>query len=235
MKLFENIETIFVDLDDTIWDFTANSKVTMKEVFHRHSLQKQCAYEKFIECYLKHNSELWKLYHHGKIEKQFLVCERFRVSFEECGIKYENEDFPKMFNEDYLNTIVKCHQTVEGAKELLDYLTSTRKVHVLSNGFKNLQYKKLLSGGLEGYISELVLSDDIDVTKPNKKLFDYALTRVNGKPETTVMIGDDYDADICGAHNAGWKTIFFNRKGFKPESTVADLTVEKLLDIKDYL
>ncbi len=87
------------------------------------------------------------------------------------------------------------------------------------------------SGGLDKYISELVLSDDINVTKPDKRLFDYALQRVGGDAETTVMIGDNYDADILGAINAGWRTVFFNKRGEQIEDNRADLTVTALVDI----
>ncbi len=233
--MFENIKTVFVDLDDTIWDFTANSKVAMKQVYAKYGLEKQCPYDVFIECYLRHNTELWTLYHHGKITKDFLISERFRVAFEECSISFPDETFPAKFNNDYLETIVQCDKIVDGAKELLEHLNRRGKVYVLSNGFKNLQYRKLVSGGLDGYISKLVLSDDIGVTKPDRRLFDYALEVVGGQADSTVMIGDNYDADILGAFNAGWKTVFFNRTGLQPEPNVADLTVTSLLEILKYL
>lgn len=233
--MFENIKTVFIDLDDTIWDFTANSKVAMKQVYAKYGLEAQCPYDVFIECYLRHNAELWTLYHHGKITKDFLIAERFRVAFEECSITFPDETFPAMFNNDYLETIVLCNKIVDGAKELLEHLNRRGEVYVLSNGFKNLQYRKLKSGGLEGYISKLVLSDDIGITKPDRRLFDYALEVVGGQADTTVMIGDNYDADILGAANAGWKTVFFNRTGLQPEPNVADLTVTSLLEIPKYL
>lgn len=235
MGLFHNIRTVFVDLDDTLWDFTANSKVAMREVYYRYGLERQCSYDRFIECYLRHNAELWDLYHHGKISKEFLVSERFRIVFEECGMSFPDENFPVLFNAEYLETIVKCDKLVDGAIDLLSRLTERGDVHVLSNGFKNLQYRKLRSGGIERYISQLILSDDIGVTKPDRRLFDYALQKVGGNADTTVMIGDNYDADILGANNAGWHTIYFDRNGLDPQPNVADLTVSNLRDILKYL
>lgn len=233
--IFKDIKTIFIDLDDTIWDFTANSKVAMRSVYEAYGLSEQCPYDKFIEVYLHHNEELWSLYHHGKISQGFLKSERFRVSFADCGIEFSNPELPTQFDYEYLETIVKQTQVVEGAYDLLSHLTKRGEVHVLSNGFKNLQHRKLKSGGLDGYISKLILSDDIGITKPDRRLFDYALTQVGGEAGTTLMIGDNYDADILGAINAGWHTVFFNRKGIVPEPDRADLTVGKLTEIIPYL
>lgn len=227
-SLFNNIETIFIDLDDTIWDFTANSKIAMRIVYNKYGLQEQCPYEHFEKVYFSINSELWEQYHHAQITKEYLKRERFSRSFRECGIVYEE---PEKFDFEYLETIVQQSNIVPGALELLQHLTLKFKVHVLSNGFSNLQYRKLQSGGLDKYITEIVLSDDINITKPDKRLFDYALSRVNGIAESTLMIGDNYDADILGAINAGWRTIYFNRKGINPGPNLADLTVVNLEDI----
>lgn len=235
MKKFDDIKTVFIDLDDTIWDFTANSKVAMRMVYDKFGLNEQCPYEAFIDCYLKHNSELWTLYHHGKISKDFLVTERFRVSFEECGIKFDDASLPAEINNEYLETIVTLEKVVDGAPELLSHLKERGPVYILSNGFKNLQYRKLKSGKLDGYIDKLVLSDDINVTKPDRRLFDYALEVVGGSAETTVMIGDNYDADIMGAHNAGWKTIFFDRTNCETPGNVFDLRVTELKEIIKFI
>lgn len=232
MKRFDDIYTIFVDLDDTIWDFTANSKVALKAVYERYQLDNQCSYDVFIKEYLLINEQLWSLYHHGKIEKDFLKRERFRASFERCGIICES---PERFDYDYLETIVTLKNVVAGAPKLLQHLKKRGSVNVLSNGFANLQFRKLQSAGLDRYIDLMVLSDDIGVTKPDKRLFDYALEKAKANAETTLMIGDNYDADILGAYNAGWKTIFFNRRGENIGNNVADLVVQSLEEIIPYL
>ena len=232
MKRFDDIRTIFVDLDDTIWDFTANSKVALKAVYERYQLDNQCSYDVFIKEYLLINEKLWSLYHHGKIEKDFLKRERFRASFERCGIICE---YPERFDYDYLETIVTLKKVVAGAPKLLQHLKKRGSVNVLSNGFANLQFRKLQSAGLDRYIDLMVLSDDIGVTKPDKRLFDYALEKAKANAETTLMIGDNYDADILGAYNAGWKTIFFNRRGESIGNNVADLVVQSLEEIIPYL
>ena len=146
-----------------------------------------------------------------------------------------DQDIPMRFNNDYLETIVLCDKVVDGAHHLLEHLHKRGPVYVLSNGFENLQYRKLRSGKLDKYIDRLILSDDINVTKPDRRLFDYALDAVGGEASTTVMIGDNYDADILGAKNAGWQTIFFDRTGSVANPEAADLTVVSLKEIERYL
>lgn len=229
---------IFIDLDDTIWDFTGNSKIALKEVMQKSVLKlTDEEYAKFLEAYLFKNNELWELYHYGKIEKDYLVTERFRYALAEINYKNDNiKGLSALLNESYLNTLAQLPTIVEGARELLEYLQKKYgKVGVLSNGFKGIQAMKLKSGGLDKYIDLLVLSDEIGITKPLRGIFDYAMNKRGVKPEEIVMIGDNYDADICGAKNAGWQTVFFNRKGVEVDGEAADATVNKLIEIKNIL
>lgn len=236
MKQFSQVKTVFIDLDDTIWDFSANSRVALTRVFHRYGLDKQCSCERFLAAYMPRNKMLWELYHHGKITKEYLKSERFRGTFEECGIQFDDPTIPLQFDEDYLEDIVTCSTLVDGARELLDYLSKRFAVNILSNGFAKLQRRKLRSGGVESLVAEIVLSDDIGVTKPDRRLFDYALERVGGNASTTLMIGDNYDADILGAKNAGWRAIYFNRSGsLLGAACCADAEVESLRMIPDLI
>ena len=112
---FKKIKTVFIDLDDTIWDFSANSKVAMKIVYEKYGLQRQCPYDDFIACYMPNNESLWTRYHHGEITKEYLKRERFRRSFEQCGIACND---PMLFDYDYLETIVTLKQVVDGVVTL---------------------------------------------------------------------------------------------------------------------
>ena len=108
--------------------------------------------------------------------------------------------------------------------------------YILSNGFQEVQLRKLRSSGIEHYIHHLVLSDDCGITKPLPGIFEYALKRTGAIAETTVMIGDNYDADVQGAKNAGWHTILFNIKNFDSNNVPdADVVVETLEEIKSIL
>lgn len=237
MADWANIKTVFVDLDDTLWWFTENSKVALRHVYDVYELGKWSpVYEQFRDIYAAKNLALWDLYHYGKIEKDYLVTERFRYTLEQIGIKEDLAELASKVNDEYLYFLSGQPLLVPGAEDLLKYLTEKYDVNILSNGFKEVQLRKLRSGGIEKYIHHLVLSDDCGITKPLRGIFDYALKRVGAEAETTVMIGDNYDADVQGAKNAGWNTVLFNIKGLDRSSVPdADVVVDYLEEIKQIL
>jgi putative hydrolase of the HAD superfamily len=179
---------------------------------------------------LEKNAELWHLYHYGKIEKDFLVTERFRYTLEKIGAKGNLEEMSKEIDEEYLRFLAEQKNLVPGALRLLEYLNERYDVHALSNGFKGIQQRKLESAGVRHLIDKVIISDDCGVTKPLRGIFDYALQQCGAEAESTVMIGDNMDADICGAVNAGWSAIYFDIKNMgKCEN--ADASVSTLEDV----
>lgn len=232
----KGIVTVFVDIDDTLWWFTENSKLALRHTFDAFDISSVCTYERFKEVYLKKNLELWNLYHHGLIDKDFLVNERFRFTLKECGYKGDVEKMCHLLDEEYLRFLALQPTTIPGARQLLEYLVAKGyDVNTLSNGFQGTQQQKLISGGLSDLIHRNVLSDDCGITKPQRGIFDYALEQCGADAATTVMIGDNPDADIKGAHDAGWRTIYFNIRGLEPIEDTADAVVASLDEIQQIL
>lgn len=232
----KGIVTVFVDIDDTLWWFTENSKLALRHTFDAFDISSVCTYERFKEVYLKKNLELWNLYHHGLIDKDFLVNERFRFTLKECGYKGDVEKMCHLLDEEYLRFLALQPTTIPGARQLLEYLVAKGyDVNTLSNGFQGTQQQKLISGGLSDLIHRNVLSDDCGITKPQRGIFDYALEQCGAEAATTVMIGDNPDADIKGAHDAGWRTIYFNIRGLEPIEDTADAVVASLDEIQQIL
>lgn len=232
----KGIVTVFVDIDDTLWWFTENSKLALRHTFDAFDISSVCTYERFKEVYLKKNLELWNLYHHGLIDKDFLVNERFRFTLKECGYKGDVEKMCHLLDEEYLRFLALQPTTIPGARQLLEYLVAKGyDVNTLSNGFQGTQQQKLISGGLSDLIHRNVLSDDCGITKPQRGIFDYALEQCGAEAATTVMIGDNPDADIKGAHDAGWRTIYFNIRGLDPIEATADAVVTSLDEIQQIL
>lgn len=232
----KGIVTVFVDIDDTLWWFTENSKLALRHTFDAFDISSVCTYERFKEVYLKKNLELWNLYHHGLIDKDFLVNERFRFTLKECGYKGDVEKMCHLLDEEYLRFLALQSTTIPGARQLLEYLVAKGyDVNTLSNGFQGTQQQKLISGGLSDLIHRNVLSDDCGITKPQRGIFDYALEQCGAEAATTVMIGDNPDADIKGAHDAGWRTIYFNIRGLYPIEGTADAVVTSLDEIQQIL
>lgn len=233
-NMLDGISTVFIDIDDTLWWFTENSKVAFRHTYDTMGIAEiEPCYERFHDIYLKENSRLWDLYHHGEIEKDYLVSERFRFVLDAVGYQGDCLALAAAMNEEYLSHLATLPLVVPGALDLVKRLSEQGlQVNVLSNGFKGVQQQKLASGGLLQYISHVVLSDDCGITKPQRGIFDYALKVTGANPETSVMIGDNPEADIQGAHEAGWKTIYFNLKNKPAIAGTADHEVASLDEIR---
>ena len=236
-SLFGGVKWVFIDLDDTLWDFSANSDVTLQKLYRNFEIFSLYypEYEEFDEAYHLKNSELWDLYHHGHIEQEYLKLERFRWLLVSKGYACGDVDeLSAAMNEWYWDELARCRELVDGAVDLLECLRERYLIGVLSNGFADVQYRKLLTSGLWRYVQRMVVSDEIGVQKPDRRIFDYALSEVGAVADEVIMIGDNPDADIYGAKSAGWRTIYFNRKG-KPSVSAADAEVASLGDVKAYL
>ncbi len=230
MRIMTPYRNIFIDLDDTIWDFNANSHTSLEMTYHDLSLSQIFPdYQAFSTAYYSKNKELWTLYHHGQITKDFLIVERFAYLFRTIGYPDPENSMAIRMNRHYLDTLARQKVLVPHAAELLEYLQRKNyRLFILSNGFMNVQQQKLQSAGIDSFFSRIVLSDEIGITKPARELFDFALRVTGSKASDTLMIGDNYDADIMGAANAGWGQIYFDRfhndiTGQKPQYTVYSL------------
>lgn len=228
---------IFIDLDDTIWDFTANSHVSLEIMYRDLDIARIYPdYDAFSSAYYAKNSELWALYHHGKIEKDFLIIERYAHLLRTIGYNDIDNRLAQRMNEYYLDTLAMQTQLVPYAIELLDYLTRRGyNLYILSNGFIEVQHKKLQSAGIEDYFERMVLSDEIGINKPDRRLFDYALEVTHSQAADTLMIGDNYDADILGAMQAGWGQIYFDRNHRGITTQEPQHTVHSLKEVMDIL
>ena len=228
----QGITTVFIDIDDTLWWFTENSKVALRHVFDAYQLHLMCPYEHFRDVYLKRNHELWQQYHHGLINKQFLIDERFRYTLAQCGYQGDANALCSALNEEYLRFLALQPLTLPHARSLLEYLVQKGyDVNTLSNGFAGTQQQKLRSAGILHFIHRNILSDDCGFNKPHPAIFTYALEQCHATAGTSVMIGDNPDADIMGAHQAGWRTIYFNLRGEAPQQDTADAEVNSLEQI----
>lgn len=231
-------KTLFIDLDDTIWDFRANSVQALRQVYGEFSLEREFAdYEQFRSLYMKANHELWEEYHHNRVTKDFLIVERFARPFRQAGSALGGDmSFIMSLNDRYLDVLAWQKLLVPGAVDLLDYLTDKGyPLYILSNGFAEVQSRKLQAGGIARYFKRLVLSDEIGITKPDRRLFDYALQVVGGTAADTVIVGDNYDADILGAMNAGWRAIYFNRDNLPVDGPRPHYMVTALEQLKAIL
>lgn len=204
------IEHIFFDLDHTIWDFDKNAQETLTELYHQYELKalglSSC--ETFIEKYTDNNQLLWADYHMGRISKETLRSQRFHKTFVEMGIAPER--VPHQFEADYVRFSPHKTNLFEGSEKVLAYLQKKYTLHIISNGFKETTLIKMDRCNLNPYFTNVIISEDVGVNKPDKAIFEYALQKAGAKKENSVMIGDSIEADIRGAQDYGIKAIFFN-------------------------
>lgn len=200
---------IFLDLDDTLWDFHANAKTVLIEMYEEQGLHRYFeSFDEYFRIYAKRNLELWELYGKGEITKEFLNVERFRHPLMQVGI--DNRPLAMETGNRFLEILPTRTELIPYAKELLDYLHPRYPLTIVSNGFVEVQYKKLESAGLNHYFKHIVLSESAGALKPDKRIFEYALGLNNANAHETIMIGDSYEADIRGAQNAGIDQIYLN-------------------------
>lgn len=229
----KNKKHIFFDLDHTIWDFDRNAEETLNELYTTYKLDelglKSCT--DFIAKYTENNHQLWADYHLGKITKDFLRAERFNKTFIELGI--HPDVVPHQFEDDYVSISPTKTNLFEGAENVLSYLQQKYKLHIISNGFKETTLTKMNLSGLNPYFSNVIISEDVGVNKPNPIIFEYALDKAKAFKEESIMIGDSLEADIYGALNFGMDAIFFNPlKKEKPENVKGEIIhLEELLHL----
>ncbi len=200
---------IFFDLDNTLWDFETNSFYAMKETFRHYKLdEKGVDFRFFFETYSKHNHQLWQDYRNGKVVKNELKRLRFQKTFTDLEI---NDIDSLEMNQFYLTEMPGQTYLIEGAVELLDYLKSKGYfLFIITNGFREVQHKKLEATGLKKYFTKVFISEDIKAPKPSKEIFEYALKSANAKKKRSLMVGDDPIVDIEGAFHFGMDTAWLD-------------------------
>ena len=231
------ITDIFLDFDDTLYDTHGNAVIALRELFDELQLGRWFPEPQvFYDEYWKANIDLWTRYSKGEITRDYLIVERFRRPLSAGVGLNPSVDFCLEASDRFLDFCSSKPGLVEGARELMDYLRAQGyRLHMCSNGFHEVQYKKLRACGLYDYFDTIILSEDAGVNKPALAFFDYALEQTKAQRETTLMIGDNFTTDILGAKRAGLATAYFNRYPDYPATEPVDYEVTSLKQLIDIL
>ncbi|WP_426490328.1 YjjG family noncanonical pyrimidine nucleotidase [Hymenobacter sp. 102] len=207
MKAYRHI---FFDLDHTLWDFEANADETLRHLFAEHNIGRHgVSVEKFIAVYSEVNHGLWRLYQSNKINQQQLRTVRFPRTFVQLGLR--EEDAPAGISEQFTDLLPQKSAVFPYTYEVLDYLRDKGyQLHLITNGFRDIQHVKLASSRLTDYFQEMVTSECCGHLKPDTRIFQHALERTGATAPESLMIGDNLECDVLGAYNAGLDQVYFN-------------------------
>jgi len=209
----EKYKDLFIDFDDTLYDTHGNAVIALAETFEAFRLDRYFDDpQTFYDAYWTANIDLWTRYSRGEITRDYLIVERFRRPLSVGNGLEVNENLCLEMSDRFLDFCSSKPGVVEGAHELMEHLRRRGyRMHMTSNGFHEVQYKKLAACGLRDYFDTIILSEDAGVNKPSPQYFDYALRQSGATRESTLMIGDNLQTDILGALNAGIDALLFNR------------------------
>lgn len=226
---------LFFDLDHTLWDFDANAKESLMELYFFFKLESKAigTFEQFYTIYLNHNATLWSRYEKGYITVEELKWKRMWRTL--LDFQIADEKLARDMSDYFLEILPTKKKVFDYTYEILNYLTQKKySLHLITNGFEKTQRLKLNSSGLAKYFDQVITSEISNSVKPKKEIFDYALKKTKGKIEESIMIGDSQDADILGAKNAGMDSIFVNHVN-APCSTAPTFTIQNLKELESIL
>jgi putative hydrolase of the HAD superfamily len=209
---------LFFDLDHTLWDFEANSRQTLEEMYHALLLKERGvhSFDDFFNRYIVHNDKLWERYRNGYIKVDELRWKRMWLTL--LDFKIGDEPLARKMDVLFLDALPTRKILFPYAIEILDYLAKKGySLHLITNGFEKTQLSKIENAGLSGYFGEVITSEGANSLKPHKEIFEYAFRKTGAAPAESIMLGDSIEADIQGAMNAGIDQVYVNHLGIEPE------------------
>lgn len=226
---------LFFDLDHTLWDFELNSKETMQELYLTHQLASIgiTDFDAFFTIYIAHNHRLWDRYSKGFIKQDELRWKRIYLSL--LDFKVSNEKLARDMSVDFLEILPTKKKLFPYTIEILTYLKNKDyKMHLITNGFESVQFKKINNANIAHFFNEVITSEASNSLKPQKEIFEYALKNAKAQLDQSIMIGDNESADIQGGINAGMDTIFVNHLQTVP-TVSATYTITHLKELESIL
>lgn len=228
--MFKHKKHLFFDLDHTLWDFDKNSGFAFDAIFKNQGFD--ISLQEFLNIYIPRNQHYWKLYQVNQISHQDLRYYRLKDVFDALNFEVSDEIIHQL-SDDYIKYLPEYNHLFDGAIELLDYLKPNYQLHIITNGFSEVQDKKLHNSNIGHYFETITNSELAGQKKPNPIIFDYALGIAKASKEESIMIGDSFEADILGALDFGIDAIFFNEN--KTEIKHDVYQVNHLLELKNIL
>lgn len=203
----EKVTDVFFDLDHTLWDFERNSALTFERILNANKVGVDL--QDFLKVYVPTNLVFWKRYREEKISKEELRYQRLKTVFDQLGHAV-SDDLIFLLSDEYIKYLSSYNHLFPNTIEVLEYLRPRYRLHIITNGFQEIQDKKLRNAQIEKYFDQVINSEMAGVKKPNPRIFELALQNAGTRAERSLMVGDSLEADIMGARAVGFHTIHFN-------------------------
>jgi len=226
------ITDIFFDLDHTLWDFEPNSDAAFEKLLKQHNINVSIV--DFIETYRPINHQYWDNYSRGIVTKAQVRKGRLIDTFEKLSATVSDEMIERLAD-DYLIFLREETRLFQGAISLLEYLQEKYKLHILTNGFNEVQSHKLKNAKIDFFFKTVTTSEEAGKLKPHPDIFNYALKKADVFAQHSVMIGDNLKTDILGAKNVGMFVIHFDPEQQNNIDREIIPKVNHLLQIKEIL
>lgn len=223
-------KAIFFDLDHTLWDFEKNSALAFETLLPKYNIAIKPA--DFLEIYVPANARYWKLYRDGEITQQQLRYGRLKDVFVALDYAIDDE-LLAVISDEYVRLLPTNNHLFDGAVEVLEYLKTKYSLHIITNGFHEVQDLKMKSANIHHYFETITNSENAGFKKPHPAIFEYALTAANAQKCDSIMIGDCIEADVQGALNCGLDAIYFNEHRLEAHPSITQ--VNHLLELKKLL
>lgn len=201
---------LFFDLDHTLWDFEQNSYLALESIYFEFDLRKYniLSTDHFIEVYNPINYSLWTAYRNGEIDAETVKYKRFQDTFKQFGVV--DEATTHKIKESYMNQLPFGGALMPNTIEMLTELHAEYKLHIVTNGFKEISNQKLKHSGITDYFHSVLSAEEVGVLKPNAKVFETALINNKARNTESLFIGDNLIADVQGAQKVGMDQVFYN-------------------------
>ena len=224
------VTDVFFDLDHTLWDFEKNSALTFERIFAIHNIEVPLKH--FLEVYVPINLAYWKLYREAKVTKEELRYQRLKKAFDQLDVILPDNLIHALSNA-YIDTLSTFNHIFKDTVEILEYLAPKYRLHIITNGFEEVQEKKMKNSGIHHFFDVIINSEMARVKKPDPKIFFLALSKAGVQPGASLMIGDSLEADILGAKNVGMHVLHFDSHNGPPHDVCP--RIGALHEIKNYL
>jgi len=225
---------IFFDLDRTLWDFDASANEAFYNIYERFELKNKGvgSVSSFKDYYNHHNEILWSQYREGSLSKKVLRGLRFRLTLNEFGV--DDEELAQQIGIHYVKISPLLVHLFPNAFQILDYLHPKYQLHIITNGFSEVQFTKLKVSGLDKYFKEVITSEEAGVKKPDPQIFEFAFNKAETNANVSLMIGDDFNVDIIGAKTIGMDQVLFDPERESRQNGVT-YYINDLIELKKFL